>query len=171
MAQRISGGELKAVAEIIAALRPIYTSDRAFKTDFSEISFDTKQTRNRRVVRYILTKLERQISGVELDPDAESINIEHVLPQNPSDEWNFSDAEAQGAIYRIGNMTLLRKDDNREINNSSYESKKPVFSDCDFSITSSIPKEYDDWNIDTVGARQSSLANTASGIWRISQFD
>ena len=171
VAQRISGGELKAVAEIIAALRPIYTSDRAFKTDFSEISFDTKQTRNRRVVRYILTKLERQISGVELDPDAESINIEHVLPQNPSDEWNFSDAEAQGAIYRIGNMTLLRKDDNREINNSSYESKKPVFSDCDFSITSSIPKEYDDWNIDTVGARQSSLANTASGIWRISQFD
>lgn len=171
VAQNISRGELKNLRDIIGALRPIYVSDRAFKTDFSEIAFDTKQTRNRRVVRYILTKLERQLSGVELDPEAESINIEHILPQNPSQEWNFTDAEAQGAIYRVGNMTLLRRDDNREIDNSSYETKKPVFVDCEFLVTSTIPAEYEDWTIDTVGARQSSLANTASGIWRISQFD
>lgn len=171
VAQRISAGELKSLSDILNAMRPIYISDRAFKTDFAEIEIDTKQTRNRRIVRYILTKIERQISGLELDPDAESFNIEHILPQNPSDQWDFKDVEAHSSIYRLGNMTLLRRDDNREIDNTSYETKKPVFSASDFTITSSIPRDYPEWNSDTLGARQTALANIASGVWRISQFD
>lgn len=171
VALKITSGDLKSLSDIIGALRPIYISDRAFKTDFSEIVIDTKQTRNRRIVRYVLTKLERQLSGIELDPDAESINIEHVLPQNPSDQWDFTDAEAQGAIYRLGNMTLMRKDDNREIDNSSYETKRPALLESEFQVTSSIAEEFDEWNMASVGARQSNLGNVASGIWRISQFD
>ena len=171
VAQRISAGELKSLGDILNAMRPIYISDRAFKTDFAEIEVDTKQTRNRRIVRYILTKIERQLSGLELDPDAESFNIEHILPQNPGDQWDFKDVEAVSAIYRLGNMTLLRKDDNREIDNTSFETKKSAFAASDFSITSAIPIDYADWNSDTLGARQATLANIASGIWRISQFD
>lgn len=170
-AQKISSGDLKNLKDILGALRPIYISDRAFRTDFSEIEIDTKQTRNRRIVRYVFTKIERQLSGVEHDPDAESFNIEHILPQNPGVDWDFKDVEVQSAIYRLGNMTLLRRDDNRELDNSSYEAKKPALLQSDFTITSSIPGVYPEWNFESIGNRQSSLAAIASGIWRVAQFD
>lgn len=170
VSQDIAIGVLTNFSEILNALRPIYVTDRAFKTDFSEIEINTKSTRNRRIVRYIFTKIERQISGIEHDPEAESFNIEHILPQNPSQEWEFSDAEAQAATYRLGNMTLLRRDANREVDNSNYEHKKAAFIDSDFAMTSEIPEEYPEWNMRAVGRRQGKMANLAAGIWKIAQF-
>ena len=171
VAQRISRGEYPDARSIIEALRPIYLTDRAFKTAFAEIEINTSQSRNRRIVRYILTRLERQVSGHEYDRDAESFNIEHVLPQNPPQGWSFTDAEAQSTTYRLGNMTLLRSDENRELDNSNYASKTPVLAGSAFQITADIPKSFVDWNIEAVARRQSGMANLASGIWREPSFD
>lgn len=171
VAQRISRGELDDLKNILESLRPIYLTDRAFKTAFAELEINTTQARNRRVVRYLFTRIERQISGHEYDPDAEAFNIEHVLPQNPPPGWDFTDAEAQSSIYRLGNMTLLRADENREMDNSNYDAKKQILGASVFEMTSSITADYPEWNAEAVGRRQSALANLASGIWREAAFD
>jgi hypothetical protein len=170
VAQRISRGEVVDLAGIFEGLRPIYLTDRAFSTAFSEIEIVTRQTRNRRIVRYILCKLERARSGNEYDLDAETFNIEHILPQSPGDGWNFSDPEAEAAIFRLGNMTLLNSAANRDLDNSSYDAKLDAYRESEFELTSSIPDDYPDWTIDRVAQRQASMARAATSIWRLGQF-
>lgn len=170
-AQRITRGEITTLAAILEALRGVYLTDRAFSTAFSEIEIITRQTRNRRVVRYILCKLERVKSGNEHDLDAETFNIEHILPQTPGDGWDFSDPEAQAAIYRLGNMTLLNTSANRDLDNSSYETKMEAYRASEFAITSDIPEKFDDWTIERVAQRQAEMARIATAVWRLSQYD
>ncbi|MEG3180489.1 DUF262 domain-containing protein [Sphingomonas sp. LT1P40] len=171
VAQRISRGDVVNLQAILEGLRPIYLTDRAFSAAFSEMEITTRQTRNRRIVRYILTKLERNASGNEHDLDAETFNIEHILPQAPGDGWPFSDPEAQASIYRLGNMTLLNAGANRDLDNTSYEAKKPVYLDSDFEITSQIPEAHPVWTIEQLALRQAAMARVATGIWRLAQFD
>jgi hypothetical protein len=170
-AQRISRGEIATLEAIFDALRPIYLTDRAFSTAFSEIEIVTRQTRNRRIVRYILCKLERAQSGNEYDLDAETFNIEHVLPQSPGEGWNFSDPEAQASIYRLGNMTLLNAAANRELDNTRFDTKLDTYRASEFAITKEIPDAYPDWSIERVGQRQAQMARAATSVWRLGQYD
>ena len=170
VAQRISRGELKTVNEILEALRPVYPTDQTFRAAFAETEIRTKQPRNRRIVRYILCKLEHNISNREYDMDADFFNIEHILPQNPSDQWDFTDLEAEASIYRLGNMTLLNAAANRDIGHENFEVKKPVLGLSEFAITSSVAQDYAEWNLDSVAHRQAALARRAVGVWRIPQL-
>jgi len=49
----------------------------------------------KKLVRYILSKLEADASGVEVHED--SFSIEHILPQEPTDDWrqHFPDARRE----------------------------------------------------------------------------
>lgn len=170
VAQRISRGELKTVNEILEMLRPVYPTDQTFRAAFAETEIRTKQPRNRRIVRYILCKLEHNISGKEYDMDADFFNIEHILPQNPSEHWHFTDLEAESSIYRLGNMTLLNAAANRDIGHDDFDVKKPVLAKSEFVITSSIAEDYEEWTLDSVAHRQAALARRAVGVWRIPQL-
>ncbi|QEA37685.1 HNH endonuclease [Pistricoccus aurantiacus] len=56
------------------------------------------------------------------------ITIEHVLPENPSDNWpEFNDVAAAAEVYRIGNITLLEEGLNCEAGNHTYEVKAPSY--------------------------------------------
>lgn len=170
VAQRISRGELRTVNEILEALRPVYPTDQTFRAAFSETEIRTKQPRNRRIVRYILCKLEQNMSGREYDMDGDLFNIEHILPQNPGNDWQFTDLEAEASVYRIGNMTLLNSAENRDIGHETYDVKKPVLARSEFEITRTIANDFDEWTLDSVAARQSALARRAVGVWRIPQL-
>ena len=72
--------------------------------------FRTSDSRNNRVVRYILCELEYQDSGTKHDFESDTFGIEHVLPQNTENGWEaFSEEEVDAMVYRIGNMALLEK--------------------------------------------------------------
>ena len=171
-AERISGGALLTVRPILDALRPVYLTDKAFIAAFSEKIISTKSSRNQRIVRYVLCKLEHQVSGKDYDFDSDTFNIEHVLPQNPGSNWPlFNDDQAEASVFRIGNMTLLKTSTNRDIQNFSYSEKREVYRASDFQITRKISEENSEWTTERISARQADMARTASGVWRVSQFD
>jgi hypothetical protein len=62
--------------------------------------------------------------------------LEHVLPQNPSDDWAEMDAEI-AAIYfnRMGNLVLLQQRANSELGNVAFDEKRAVFIKSDFVLT------------------------------------
>jgi hypothetical protein len=152
-------------------LRSIYTGDEAFKSAFAEKVIRTTDARNNRIVRYLLCRIEKQISGVDHDFQSESFNIEHVLPQNPEQGWDaFTDEEIEAFQYRIGNMTLLAKGQNKALGNSSYERKRGVLQASGFQTTKQLGDENSEWTPGKIRARQKQLANIASGIWRVSQL-
>ena len=64
----------------------------------------------------------------EFIPNEETvINLEHILPENPSDEWKHLDAETARTNYkRLGNMVLLQATKNNAIGNKGFDEKKPI---------------------------------------------
>jgi hypothetical protein len=156
---------------IMGAMKPIYISDPAFKAAFGEKIIKTTNTRNKRVVRYLLCALEKHLSSQDYDADSDSFNIEHILPQNPGDGWDaFQDEETDALIYRLGNMTLMQSGPNRDAGNGTFAGKKSSYAASTFAITQKVAADNADWTPERIFARQNWMATQASAIWRIAQL-
>ena len=171
VAVKIEKETLKGIYEILLALKSIYPNDEQFRSAFAEQEIRTTRTRKKRIVKYILFNIERHITGADYDYDSDVYSVEHILPENPGEGWEqFNDAEFEQSIYRIGNMTILNKSENRKIGNESFEEKKKVYALSDIQITRKISQDNSEWNAERVGVRQRWLATQATAIWKISQL-
>ena len=155
-------GELDTLTAILSSLRPLYPDDPAFVHAFQEERLRTTQSRNKRGVRYILFSLEKQLSQNDYDLDSDRYDIEHILPENPEEHCpQFSDAEHESALYRLGNMTLLTSAENRALGNKGYAEKRLVFTNSNFLITNKIAEDNNEWTVDRIAAHQRWMANSA----------
>ena len=166
IAQALSAGSM-GLREAIAALRPIYLEDRAFRAAFADAQLRTR--RHRRLVRFILLKLESRVSGRPLELESDAYNIEHILPENPAgDSWeHFDDRQREDCTYRLGNMTLLETAANRDIGNAGYDAKRQAYAASEFGLAQRIAEQFETWSPEKVRAQQDWMARQASSIWRI----
>jgi len=144
----------------------IYPEDEDFEQNFSNKEL-SNNSRNRKVIKYILTKIENHISGVELDYHSDQNSIEHILPESPNQDWDIEDENIEKFRYRLGNLALLEKSKNNNIQNEIYSVKKAVFETSSIPSTKSIPEHYEEWGVDQIVSRQKQLAKQAKTIWRI----
>jgi hypothetical protein len=168
IARKVSDGTQHNVSAVIQSLRAVYPDDNQFKASFSDKELRTTNSRNKKVVRYILFEIERQRSGRDFDFESATYNLEHILPENPSAAWSYIDEHKQDRlIYRIGNMTPLETARNRDVGNGDYASKRKEYAQSTFQITRALAEHYDVWDEEKIEARQKQLANIAAGIWKI----
>lgn len=148
-------------------LKDIYVDDNEFLPIFNHKSF-IENSRNNKIVRYILGKYERFKGGSrDVSFNSETDTVEHILPQNPGEEWGDNNYEFDSLIYRLGNLCLLEKAYNRDLENKPYSDKKEVFSQSAFETTKSIPEDYSEWNGEAINRRQQQIGNCAKSIWKI----
>lgn len=172
VAIKLSNNELEDVQGVLQALRPIYVSDEKFKNDFTNKELRTTQTRNKKIVRYLLFEIERHVSGYAYDFESGSYNIEHIMPESLSEDWGrIEDRDYGQYLYRIGNMTIINKAVNRAIGNSAFEAKAAKYAESEFQITQRIATENTEWNPERIKVHQAWLARQAASIWRVSQLD
>lgn len=172
VAERIACGDVPGLAATLAALQSVYPNDAAFRAAFTEKTIRTTQSRNNRVVRYILCALEKHLSGDALDFSSDTFNVEHVLPQNPEQGWpQFSDEEAEAFIYRLGNMTLLRAGANRDLGNAGYGAKREVLLAGNFALSRKLAEDHANWTPEDIVTHQTWMGAQASAIWRITQLN
>ena len=125
IALNVTNANLSRAVEILTKLREVYSDDAQFKAAFTEKELRTTNSRNKKVVRYILFEIERQLSGQNFDFESATYNLEHILPERPSEAWaDIDEAKQDRLIYRIGNMTPMETSRNRDIGNGSYASKR-----------------------------------------------
>ncbi len=168
---RIATGEHRAFRQILEGLRQVYPNDDQFRSAFSEKSITLKQTRNRRIARYILGELEHQISGASLDLENSTITLEHICPANPSDGWEeFTDEDIDTAVSRLGNMLLLEESINRKLGNATYAVKRPAYKESAYKTVRDVADSYQEWTPSHIDARQAAMAKMATSIWRVSQL-
>ncbi len=168
IARKLSAGDYKNLQDVLTALRDIYPEDKTFKAAFTTKSLKTTNSRNKKVVRYILFALEKQRSGQDFDFESSAYNLEHILPENPSEAWHQMDENQQErCIYRLGNMTPMETGINRDVGNKGFAEKREAYRQSQFQITQGIAKQYDEWNEAKIEARQKSLAELAATIWKI----
>jgi len=171
VAERVAKKELPKLGTALTAMRSIYPEDAAFRAAFAEKVIRTADSRNNRVVRFILCALEKQMSGQDYSFTSDAHNIEHVLPQNAPDGWGgFSNDEAEALTYRLGNMTLLQAGANRDLGTATYADKRAVYQQSGFAITRKLAQDNVDWTPDRIASWQSWMATQATAIWRIAQL-
>jgi len=154
----------------VADFQPIYVNDFNFENDFSTKEFKNT-TRNHKIVKYILSKIEAYQHKNEIDPESDLFTIEHILPENADDTWgNFTFEEINRSVYRLGNLTLLEKKLNREAGQKIYGEKIELFAQSNCELTKSLPDNFNTWNEDKLAARQRELAKHAKAIWKIQEL-
>jgi Protein of unknown function DUF262/Protein of unknown function (DUF1524) len=167
-AEEVSTNRINTTRGVLDALKPLYPSDEAFIATFTEKTFPTSSSRNVKIVRYILCALEKHVSGKEFDPQAESLSLEHVLPQSPKSGWeSFSNEEVEAIAHRIGNLTLLKTSDNRDLGNVDFAAKRSVYETSEFALTQKLAEDAREWNPERLAARQRWMATQAAAIWRV----
>lgn len=159
----ITNREITNPKQVFENLRPVYVSDEKFLQDFSLLSISTKGQK-KKLVRYILCKLEADASHIDINED--SFSIEHILPESPTDDWrqNFTDSQIEEMVYRLGNLTPLEPHLNREVGNESYLMKREKYQQSVYNLTQRIMAE--EWTPNTLATRQRHLAQRAVHIWR-----
>jgi hypothetical protein len=168
-AKAVLDGKSKTAKSVFDSLRSIYVSDEKFLSDFAQCQISTGG-RRKKIAKYILCRLESDASGKPCDFETEPGTIEHVLPENPMDSWDELIARDrwEEAIYRLGNLTLLKSSVNRESGNRSYAEKTPSYRASEYAMTRSIPEiAPEEWTLPLLEKRQASMAARARQLWRV----
>lgn len=146
---------------------PVYVPDDEFRELFAKASMNAGGAR-KKLVRYILCALERQLHNVDLDFESTAASIEHVLPERPAPAWETDfpgDVHAR-YVRRLGNYLLLESKLNRgQAANGPLAQKKDAYALSQYPSTRSF--DWDTWNPRTIDERQASLARIATAVWRL----
>ncbi|WP_027002520.1 DUF262 domain-containing protein [Hugenholtzia roseola] len=166
---KVAAGEITNLIQLAKEIEILYISDTDFKNSFSAKSFNTR--RHKKLIRYILFELENKIASQDYDFEAHNATIEHILPENPQNDWeaNFPNHTKNNYVFRIGNYTLLEANKNREVGNKDYTEKLTAYQTSQFFLTKQIT--YPDWNPHNLEKRQLELAKIATTVWRVSYYD
>lgn len=166
VANLIYRGQLSDVRSVIRALKPIYVEDDSFEAAFATAEVNTK--RKKGLVKYLLIKLENQISQMDYQYEEASATIEHILPENPGSIWDstFPPAIQEEYIYKIGNYTLLASSVNKKLDSETpFAEKLSAYQQSAYKLSNQYC-DYDDFTPATLQVRQKKLAGIAKGVWK-----
>ncbi|MCU7558428.1 DUF262 domain-containing protein [Macrococcus capreoli] len=151
---------LKSVDEIILEIKKETISDEEFQYSFSQ--FSVKKTA---VIRYILRAVNNYYnSETRIINDNSKVHIEHIMPKSLSKGWEISTDEHEEYLQKLGNLTLLGDEYNRNATNKTFEFKKEIYANSQIKITNDLIN-HQTWSINDIKKRQENLAKIALEIW------
>lgn len=156
--------------ELRDAMKKYVPTNREF-----EEAFAGARVSRPHLARYYLRALEKSLKR---DPqpeyvaneDVAEINLEHVLPLTPGTDWKIDPDVARAAQRLLGNMVLLKANQNRDIGNKSFAEKRKIFKSSGYYITQQVATN-DQWTLDEIKKRQARLAKTAIETWPLTFGD
>jgi uncharacterized protein with ParB-like and HNH nuclease domain len=157
----------KAAKLIFEKLAEFYPSDKVFAENFEKMTVNTSQ-----LARYILAAINNYyMDNKELitNPSGSEVNLEHILPQKPSEQWLtlLPGVDIDSYIDRLGNMTLLDSIPNRKLGNALFQEKcSQAYAHSKLKITTELLK-YQTWEPKQIDERQEHMAKIACHIWRL----
>ncbi|MCK4447813.1 MAG: DUF262 domain-containing protein [Candidatus Marinimicrobia bacterium] len=169
-AKDIFNKKIKKATELRESLKVLIPQNKDFKEQFLLATVS-----KHKLARYYLSAIENFHRGKEnpellVNMDTDSVNLEHILPQKPEDNWpNFTEEDIITYGIRIGNLTLMKTKENNEFKSSKFSDKKKKYKESDLWITNSLG-EHDDWTKEKIAQRQEELSELAVETWSL-KFD
>jgi hypothetical protein len=167
-ALEVRRGTSTTLVAVRQALRPIYISDEEFEADFGALRLRNRSTSGKRL-RYILAKIEKQLSGADITDEGMTATVEHILPENPGEAgWEHFTAEAHERSYeRVGNYSLLERALNgQQAGNAAFPQKQSVYAQSQYRTSNDLG-QFTDWTEETIAKRQTDMAKVAKAIWAL----
>lgn len=149
-------------------MKSLYVSDDDFAQLFSTAEINFRQKKD--LIKYILVKIENQLSNKNNQIEDATSTIEHILPQNPSSSWEiqFPPDIQTDYVNRIGNYTLLEASINHKLSNEiSFDEKLEFYKKSNFQVTKDNLL-FTEWSPETLQQHQQKMAKWAKGIWKSS---
>ena len=169
-AKAIFDEKIKSASDLRDSLSSIMPQDKQFKEQFKIAT--VSKAKNARYYLAAIENYKRDNNNpellVNLNPD--SVNLEHILPQNPEDNYPEFTEEQHASYYKkIGNLTLMKTKENNDFNSSKFADKKLKFKESELRITNSLAK-LPKWDVEEIENRQNELAELAIETWSL-KFD
>jgi len=161
----IFSGKITKASQSFELLKPIYVKDENFAQAFSTKGLSTR--RNKNLIKYILVELENTISGTANQYEDATSTIEHILPENPSSEWenSFPVDEQEEYIYLIGNYTLLENTINKTAGNKGFQEKLQLYKYSSYKL-SREELNYTEWTPIVLRRHQDKMSRWACNTWK-----
>lgn len=145
----------------------VWSDDDSFRHGIINQAVYTKTSNDR--VKLFLERIEESLSGKEL-VNFQNLSIEHIMPQNLTEDWQIMLEENYDSIHKkwlhtLGNLTLTGY--NSELSNRSFEEKLSQIGNFS-NITLNkyyLQKQVEIWNEEAIKNRAEYLANIAVKVW------
>lgn len=158
----------RTVDSLIKDLEDLKPPASLFVERFMEIQYKNS-TKNRKLITYILSSYNYHLHGKELIINFDAVNIEHLIPQNPSKDWKVTKRDIKNHVNLLGNLVLVLKEYNAKAGNKSLKDKclildKTKITSTKELISSIIENDYV-WNEESILKRQNDLATASYKLW------
>jgi hypothetical protein len=165
-AMEVGTKQITTAAELAKKMESYVPTDGEFEEAFTNVRVSRIH-----LARYYLRALEKTVKGLPqpeyvANEDVADITLEHVLPLNPGRDWKVDDDEAQAAQKLLGNMVLIRANQNREMANLGFDAKRAALAKSGYDLTKQVSK-YKSWTRDDIRDRQAKLAKLAVKTWPV----
>ena len=136
-----------------------------FKNIITNYFDNEKWHYNRNTIKFVLWQYENSLrlknrSGALLDKDLyNSYTIEHIKPQNPTDE-EYSEEFRKNFLQLAGNLALLTQSQNSKFGNKSFDKKSELFQDTALSSYTEI-REKTQWTETEITERHKRISDFA----------
>jgi len=147
-------------------------SDDEKETFSTQLSGDIYLLNN--VPKYVLLRLESELTDNVAVWDNRVISIEHVLPQNPpaSSEWikDFDSDDREQLVHQLGNLVLLSKNKNSAAKAYEFDKKKTAYFEksggASFAWTNGVISK-DKWEPELIRIRTVEAVDHLKKLWSL----
>jgi hypothetical protein len=160
---------------IYASASPLQLTDEEQQDIYKALNGNLYVNLNSSLCKYVLLRLDALLSDGSASYDYSTISVEHVLPQKPAlnSEWTraFPNDLQSRYVHRLGNLVLLSRQKNRDANNYDFARKKEIYFSnrlgvSPFAVTSQVINTRE-WVPDIVQRRQHELVSKLASYWNL----
>jgi len=161
----------------IGKLEKEFYSQKPIKDEFKKGFVEVRYKDNlggRGQIRYILDEIENHKGFRAEGYNEENVSIEHILPQDPR-KWGLKKNDVKDYVDKIGNLLLVAKEHNGQMQNKTISDKLKILKKSDFILAKELVKKIKDkkWdfkaienkNFKAIEKRGDRLAEIAHKIW------
>jgi hypothetical protein len=163
-AKDVGTRQITKARELRESMRSYVPTDREFETAFAGARVSRSY-----LARYYLRALENTAKELEqpeyvANDSVADITLEHVMPLAAGDEWDVDDDLAEATQKFLGNMALVKANQNRDLGNLPFEEKRAIYERSGYDLTKQVA-QYERWTLDEIKDRQAKLAKLALKTW------
>ncbi|CAC9458758.1 DUF262 domain-containing protein [bacterium endosymbiont of Bathymodiolus sp. 5 South] len=165
LAMKISSGELNRASHIKnqPEFKNLYPDDQAFQSVFQYHTMPSRQSNKK--IRFLLTEIENKLANTSSDYN--TWTLEHITPYHITSEWaEYYQGQHQQDVDKLGNMTLLTQQENKDCGTQLFDEKKNIYQKSNAKLSQKI-SEYTEWSSETLDRHQGWLAQQAVNTWSI----
>jgi len=142
--------------------KDLYPNDKTFCNAFEFHKMPSRQTPKK--IRFLLAQIESYLGNPTSDMN---LSLEHICPYNPPQTWINEFGEGYEEVRdRLGNMLLLPKSDNKQIDTAPFSQKKAFYAQTRFKLAEKVA-QYEQWNKQAVDDFQHWIAEQAVKTWQV----